>query len=126
MTKPLKLVYTENGFDTGDFLIDEKMTNYSPADLMLMSIASCSAIVFRNILRKKRVEFSDLWIDATMERIPEEENRISAIHLHFKITGSELDPKALEKALKLTPKYCSMVRSVENSIIVDESLEIMP
>ncbi|MCD2249318.1 OsmC family protein [Listeria swaminathanii] len=126
MTKPLKLVYTENGFDTGDFLIDEKMTNYSPADLMLMSIASCSAIVFRNILRKKRVEFSDLWIDATMERIPEEENRISAIHLHFKITGSELDPKALEKALKLTPKYCSMVRSVEKSIIVDESLEIMP
>ncbi|MBC2074748.1 OsmC family protein [Listeria marthii] len=126
MTKLLKLVYTENGFDTGDFLIDEKMTNYSPADLMLMSIASCSAIVFRNILRKKRVEFSDLWIDATMERIPEEENRISAIHLHFKITGSELDPKALEKALKLTPKYCSMVRSVENSIIVDESLEIMP
>ncbi|MBC1999413.1 OsmC family protein [Listeria marthii] len=126
MTKPLKLVYTENGFDTGDFFIDEKMTNYSPADLMLMSIASCSAIVFRNILRKKRVEFSDLWIDATMERIPEEENRISAIHLHFKITGSELDPKALEKALKLTPKYCSMVRSVENSIIVDESLEIMP
>ncbi|MBC1548017.1 OsmC family protein [Listeria sp. FSL L7-1435] len=126
MTKPLKLVYTENGFDTGDFLIDDKRTNYSPADLMLMSIASCSAIVFRNILRKKRVEFSDLWIDATMERIPEEENRISAIHLHFKITGDNLEPKPLEKALKLTPKYCSMVRSVEKSILVDESLEIMP
>ncbi|MBC1572587.1 OsmC family protein [Listeria sp. FSL L7-1426] len=126
MTKPLKLVYTENGFDTGDFLIDDKLTNYSPADLMLMSIASCSAIVFRNILKKKRVEFSDLWIDATMERIPEEENRISAIHLHFKITGDNLEPKPLEKALKLTPKYCSMVRSVEKSILVDESLEIMP
>ncbi|MBC2184406.1 OsmC family protein [Listeria sp. FSL L7-0233] len=126
MTKPLKLVYTENGFDTGEFLIDDKLTNYSPADLMLMSIASCSAIVFRNILRKKRVEFSDLWIDATMERIPEEENRISAIHLHFKITGDNLEPKPLEKALKLTPKYCSMVRSVEKSILVDESLEIMP
>ncbi|MBC1545392.1 OsmC family protein [Listeria cossartiae] len=126
MTKPLKLVYTENGFDTGDFLIDDKMTNYSPADLMLISIASCSAIVFRNILKKKRVEFSDLWIDATMERIPEEENRISAIHLHFKITGDNLEPKPLEKALKLTPKYCSMVRSVEKSILVDESLEIMP
>ncbi|EAC3721155.1 OsmC family peroxiredoxin, partial [Listeria monocytogenes] len=54
------------------------------------------------------------------------ENRISAIHLHFKITGPILDPKALEKALKLTPKYCSMVRSVEKSILVDESLEIMP
>ncbi|EAE5371331.1 OsmC family peroxiredoxin, partial [Listeria monocytogenes] len=26
----------------------------------------------------------------------------------------------------LTPKYCSMVRSVEKSILVDESLEIMP
>ncbi|MCD2225789.1 OsmC family protein [Listeria cossartiae] len=126
MTKPLKLVYTENGFDTGEFLIDDKLTNYSPADLMLMSIASCSAIVFRNILKKKRVEFSDLWIDATMERIPEEENRISAIHLHFKITGDNLEPKPLEKALKLTPKYCSMVRSVEKSILVDESLEIMP
>ncbi|EAC3314603.1 TPA_asm: OsmC family peroxiredoxin, partial [Listeria monocytogenes] len=25
-----------------------------------------------------------------------------------------------------TPKYCSMVRSVEKSILVDESLEIMP
>lgn len=126
MTKPLKLVYTENGFDTGKFLIDENTTDYSPADLMLMSIASCSAIVFRKILRKKRLDFTDLWIDATMERIPEEENRIHAIHLHFKITGHELDPKILEKALKITPKYCSMIRSVENSIIVDESLEIMP
>ncbi|MBC1397179.1 OsmC family protein [Listeria welshimeri] len=126
MTKPLKLVYTENGFDTGDLLIDDKMTAHTPADLMLMSIASCSAIVFRNILRKKRVDFTDLWVDATMERIPEEENRISAIHLHFKITGSHLNPHPLEKALKLTPKYCSMVRSVEKSIIVDESLEIMP
>lgn len=126
MTKPLKLVYTENGFDTGKFLIDENTTDYSPANLMLMSIASCSAIVFQKILRKKRMDFTDLWIDATMERIPEEENRIHAIHLHFKITGHELDPKILEKTLKLTPKYCSMIRSVENSIIVDESLEIMP
>ncbi|MBF2375078.1 OsmC family protein [Listeria seeligeri] len=126
MTKPLKLVYTENGFDTGKFLIDENTTDYSPANLMLMSIASCSAIVFQKILRKKRMDFTDLWIDATMERIPEEENRIHAIHLHFKITGHELDSKILEKALKLTPKYCSMIRSVENSIIVDESLEIMP
>ncbi|MBM5721458.1 OsmC family protein [Listeria ivanovii] len=126
MTKPLKLVYTENGFDTGEFLIDENKTGYSPADLMLMSIAGCSAIVFRNILRKKRIGFTDLWIDATMERIPEEENRIHAIHLHFKIAGTDLNPQILEKVLKLTPKYCSMIRSVENSIIVDESLEIMP
>lgn len=126
MTKPLKLVYTKNGFDTGEFFIDENSTDYSPADLMLMSVASCGAIVFRNILQKKRIHFTDLWIDATMKRIPEEENRISHIQLHFKITGDNLNPKTLEKALKLTPKYCSMIRSVENSIIVDESLEIMP
>lgn len=69
--------------------------------------------------------YTDLWLEATAEKVPEEANRISAVHIHFKITGTDLDATSLDKALKLVPKHCSMARSVEGSIEITESVEII-
>ncbi|RYG73313.1 OsmC family peroxiredoxin [Lentibacillus lipolyticus] len=96
---------------------------FRPFQLMVASIAGCSASVFRKILKKQRTEVEDLVIQANVERNPDEANRIERIDLHYVIKGYHLDDDKLYKNLALARKNCSMVRSVEDSITIEESLE---
>ncbi|MFD2760154.1 OsmC family protein [Lentibacillus juripiscarius] len=96
---------------------------FRPFQLMVASIAGCSASVFRKILKKQRTEIADLTIQTKVERNPDEANRIERIDLHYVIKGYNLDDDKLYKNLALARKNCSMVRSVEDSITIEETLE---
>ncbi|WP_188455198.1 OsmC family protein [Virgibacillus oceani] len=98
---------------------------FRPYQLMAASIAGCSGSVFRKILEKQRTEIEDLIISAEVERNPEEASRIERISLHYTIKGYHLNPDRLYKNLALSRKNCSMIRSVEDSIKIEESLEYM-
>ncbi len=96
---------------------------FRPFQLMVASIAGCSASVFRKILKKQRISIEDLVIKADVERNPDEADRIEQIDLHFIIKGYQLDDEKLYKNLALARKNCSMARSVEDSITINETLE---
>ena len=96
---------------------------FRPFQLMVCSIAGCSGNVFRKILEKQRVDFDDLVVNAEAERNPDEANRIEKITLHFIVKGRNLDDDKLYKNLEVAKRNCSMIRSVENSIVIEESLE---
>ncbi|SFE30247.1 Uncharacterized OsmC-related protein [Lentibacillus persicus] len=96
---------------------------FRPFQLMVASIAGCSASVFRKILSKQRTEIADMTITAEVERNEQEANRIERIDLHYVIKGYNLDDEKLYKNLALARKNCSMVRSVEDSIHIEETLE---
>ncbi|WP_174615948.1 OsmC family protein [Virgibacillus ihumii] len=96
---------------------------FRPFQLMVASIAGCSGSVFRKILAKQRTDFEDLIISAEVERNPQEANRIEKIVLHYTVKGRHLNYDKLEKNLKLSRQNCSMVRSVESSIDIEETIE---
>ncbi|ASN06897.1 OsmC family protein [Virgibacillus necropolis] len=96
---------------------------YRPFQLMVASIVGCSGSVFRKILEKQRTEIEDLTITAEVERNPKEANRIESISLHYAVKGYHLSKEKLYKNLELSRKNCSMIRSVESSITIEESLE---
>ncbi|GAB3042612.1 OsmC family protein [Virgibacillus ainsalahensis] len=96
---------------------------FRPFQLMVASIAGCSGSVFRKILNKQRAEVEDMVISADIVRNPEEANRIERISLKFTIKGYRLDPEKLYKNLEIARKNCSMIRSVEDSIKIEESIE---
>lgn len=96
---------------------------FRPYQLMAASIAGCSASVFRKIIEKQKIELSDWRIQAEVERNPQEANRIEKIKLRYIIKGSNLDKIKLQKNLKIARKNCSMIRSVEDSIDIEEVLE---
>ncbi|ALX48973.1 OsmC family protein [Lentibacillus amyloliquefaciens] len=96
---------------------------FRPYQLMVASIAGCSASVFRKILNKQRMEAADMKVTAEVKRNPDEANRIERIDLHYVIKGYHLDDEKLYKNLALARKNCSMVRSVEDSIHIEETLE---
>jgi len=57
-------------------------------------------------------------------RIDEEAGRVAKVHLHFRIKG-DIEEEKMPRVMELTRKNCSMVRSVENSIEVVESYELV-
>jgi putative redox protein len=122
--KPDVGFYTESEFGRLDVAGDEQY-GFRPYQLLVSSVAVCSGGVLRKVLEKMRMEIKDIHIQAEAERIENEANRVSKIIVHFKIEGSNLDEKKIEKAMVLTRKNCSMVQSVIGSIEVEETFEIV-
>lgn len=122
----LKENSTNVDFDYGELSISgNEDFGYRPFQLMVASIVGCSASVFSKILKKQRTEIADLTITADVERNPKEANRIDSISLHYCIKGYNLNKDKLNRNLELSRENCSMIRSVESSIKIEESLEVI-
>jgi len=98
---------------------------FRPFQLMVSAIASCSGSVFKRVLEKQRVEIESLSVNASVQRNEKEANRLEQIDLVFKVKGKNLNQKKLEKSLAISSKNCAMVRTVENSITINETIEIV-
>lgn len=98
---------------------------FRPYQLLVSSLAVCSGGILRTILEKMRLDVKDIKITADVDRNKEKANRVEKVSLHFKIIGSGLNENKLKKAMDLTRKNCSMVQSVEGSIEVAETFEII-
>lgn len=125
----MKFIMKERGFETevpfGKLQVcGDDSFGYRPYQLLVSSVAVCSAGVLRSILNKKRLNYSNITVQTDMERNEKQANKIEKIHMHFTIQGKELTEEKIEKALHLTRKNCSMVQSVKDSILITESFEI--
>src|SRR5699024_2087436 len=90
---------------------------------MVASIVRCSSSVVRRLLENQRIQVEDLLVNAEVDRNPKEANRFEKLSLHYTIKGHHLDPYRLYKNLAISRKNCSMIRTVENSIEIDETIE---
>ncbi|GLB59922.1 OsmC family protein [Cytobacillus sp. NCCP-133] len=116
--------YTELPFGRLDVAGDEEY-GFRPFQLLVASLAVCSGGVLRKIMKKMRMDFEDIQIKTRVERNPDIADRVEKVHIHFLIKGNDLNEAKLHKALELTRKNCSMVRSVEGSIDVIETFELI-
>lgn len=126
----MKLSFTETGLQTelpfGELNISpEDEHGFRPYQLMVASVSACSLSVFRQVLRKQRVEFEDLTVTSEATRNKDEANRIEQIDLTFTIKGENLKEDKLMKSLEISSKNCSMVRTVEDSIRIVKHIEIV-
>ncbi|MBI3430640.1 MAG: OsmC family protein [Hydrogenophilales bacterium] len=79
-----------------------------PMEMLLIGLGGCSSFDVVHILRKARQQITDCVADLSAERATTDPKVFTKIHLHFTVTGKELDPKRVEQALKLSAeKYCS-------------------
>jgi putative redox protein len=122
---------TENGFETaldfGMLTISSDETNgFRPYQLLVSSLVGCSGGVLRKVCEKMRMPVEEMEIDVVeVIRNPEEASRLEKVHIHFKLKGSNLNATKMERAMTLTKKNCSMVRSVDQSMEVIETFEIL-
>ncbi|UOE94642.1 OsmC family protein [Alkalihalobacillus sp. LMS39] len=125
----MKFKMRENGFETnveyGKLIVSgNEEYGFRPYQLLVSSIAVCSGGVLRKVLTKKRMAFSDIEVTADVTRNEKGAQEIQRIHLHFIITGEDLEEGKVEKSLEVTRKNCSMVQSVKGSIEITETFEI--
>jgi putative redox protein len=79
-----------------------------PMEMVLTGAAACTAYDVVMILKKGRQPIADCVVSAEAERAEQEPKVFTRIHLVYTVAGRGLDPRQVERAVKLSKeKYCS-------------------
>ena len=86
----------------------------SPMELVLMAVASCSAIDMISILKKQRQVISSFKAEVEGERVQVGEAKpFKDIHVVFSLEGDIKEDKAAKAAQLSFEKYCSVSKTLE-------------
>ncbi len=97
-----------------------------PSDLLLIAVASCTAVDVVEILGKKRMPLTHLEISSTGEQDETPPWTFRKIHLHFKLAGKNLTEKAVEQAIQLSEeKYCSVAATIRATTEITSDFELI-
>ncbi len=98
-----------------------------PSELLLIALSSCSAVDVVEILNKKRMPLSQLEISATAEQDETPPWTFRKIHLHYCLSGKNLDGKSVDQAIRLSEeKYCSVAATIRSTADITTDFEIVP
>lgn len=96
-----------------------------PMELLLMGTGGCSAIDVVHILRKSRQAVTDCVVELDADRAPEDPKVFTAIRMKFVVTGKDLNPAQVERAVKLSKeKYCSASIMLAHTVAISTEIEI--
>ncbi len=83
-------------------------TGARPMEMLLVGMGACTTVDVVNILQKMQQNISNCEIEITSKRAKEHPKIFTDIHLHFILSGANLEPKKIIKAIELSAtKYCS-------------------
>ena len=79
-----------------------------PMEMLLIGAGGCTSFDVVSILKKSRQAITDCYVELEAERAETDPKVFTKIHMHFVVTGKDIKPEAVEKAIKLSAeKYCS-------------------
>jgi len=85
-----------------------------PMELVLMGLGSCASFDVVTILKKQRQEVTGCVCELDATRADAVPAIFTAVALHFVVTGRNLDPLKVERAVSLSAeKYCSASKLFE-------------
>ena len=97
-----------------------------PMDLMLTSLAGCSALDVISILRKKRQEITGLEVEIEGARREEHPKTYTDIWVRFTVKGPNVDPAAVERAIELSrDKYCAAAATLRHTATLHYDFSIV-
>lgn len=97
-----------------------------PSELLLIAVASCSAVDVVEILEKKRMPLTYLEISASGEQDKDPPWTFRKIHIHYRIGGKNLTEKAVSQAIQLSEeKYCSVAATIRPTAQIITEFEIL-
>lgn len=97
-----------------------------PSELMLVALASCTAVDVVEILTKKRAGLESLEISAEGEQEQDPPWTFHKIHLTYRLKGSALTEKDTAQAIELSEeKYCSVAATLRGQAEITTSFEIL-
>jgi putative redox protein len=97
-----------------------------PMEVLLAGAAACSAFDVVWILNKARQPVADCVVDAEADRAATDPKVFTAIRMTFRVAGRGLDPRQVERAVKLSKeKYCSATIMLAKTAEVSTRIELI-
>lgn len=104
----------------------ERKSAPTPMELLLVSVAACTAVDVVSILQKKRQKVSDYKVEISGIRREEFPKAFIAFHIHHLVYGQNILTQAVEQAIELSDtKYCSVAATVRPTAEITTSFEII-
>ena len=98
-----------------------------PMEMLLIGMGACTSFDVVTILKKARQPIVDCVAEIEAERADEVPKVFTKIHVHFVITGNNLNETQVERAVKLSAeKYCSASIMLSKSVAITHDYEIRP
>ncbi len=95
-------------------------------EMLLVSVAACTAADIVSILEKKRQKVRAYKVEITGERREEHPRAFTKFHIHHIVCGRDVSEQALAQAIELSDtKYCSVAATVRPSTEIRTSFEIV-
>lgn len=104
----------------------DRRTAPSPVELLLVSVAACTAADVISILLKKRQDVTDYNVEVTGTRVEDHPRKFTGFHIHHIVRGRNVSEQALARAIELSDtKYCSVSATVRPTATITTSYEIV-
>ena len=88
----------------------------SPMELLMISLAGCTAMDVVSILRKKRQNVTGFAINIHGDRAADHPKKFTDFELEYVVRGAGIDPAAVERAIQLSSEsYCSVHAMLEKA-----------
>jgi putative redox protein len=98
----------------------------SPMELVAMASATCTASDVISILQKKQQQVTGFEVKVLAPRADEHPKVFTEINLEYVVTGHNIDPKAVERAIELSlTKYCSVNQMLEKAVKINHTYRII-
>jgi putative redox protein len=79
-----------------------------PMEMLLLGLGGCTQFDVLLILRRGRQAVTDCVVELSAERAESDPKVFTRIHVHFIVSGRDLNPRHVERAIQLSAeKYCS-------------------
>ncbi len=98
-----------------------------PVELVLHGLAGCTAMDVISILEKKRQDIRGIEINVVGTQRTDEYPKIySAIEVEYVVTGFNVKPEAVARAIELSEeKYCSVKGMLGDQVTVSSSYRVL-
>lgn len=98
---------------------------YTPLELFLMSLATCSGMTLALLLRKVNKNVSELSVIASGERRETLPKYFKSIQLRFELASNDVQPDDIENAIKNMEEYsCPIWNMVKNNVDIISEYKI--
>ncbi|MBX3243633.1 MAG: OsmC family protein [Acidobacteria bacterium] len=98
----------------------------TPMEMLLVSVAGCTAADVISILHKKRQDVTDYRVEVVGVRADEHPRKYVSFRVHHIVHGRGVSEKALADAIQLSDeKYCSVAATVRPTAEITTTYEII-
>ncbi|HET6451183.1 MAG TPA: OsmC family protein [Spirochaetia bacterium] len=99
---------------------------FRPSELVLVGLAGCTGMDVISILAKKRQQVTAFEVKVHGDTAPNEPKRFTRFVVEYIVTGREVDPAMVERAVELSEtKYCTVMNTLRPGAPIERKITVL-